>query len=116
MGSIAANALPRPGMVTPRGGPVRLQSRDGHLLFTHTPDPDLVPRSWLFEWFAPHGAVGDAIRSHYDQHGQAVFTVTIPRTGEVVHVRWLSPPSIQWASAVSIASIAVELEEALAHE
>lgn len=103
-------------MVTPRGGPVRMQSTDGHLLFTHTPDPDLVPRSWLFEWFSPHGAVGDAIRQHYRQHGEAVFPVTIPRTGEVVHVRWLSPPSIQWASAVSIASIAVELEEALAHE
>lgn len=114
MASTQNDALPMPSSVAVRCAQVRRQSTAGDLLFTHLPDASLSPRQFTFSW-ARHGAVADAIRRHYEDHCLSTFTVTLPRTGEVVHVRWFGPPSIGWNSAVA-ASVTGEFEEVLAHE
>lgn len=116
MTSVQADALPMPALVELRGAPVRAQSAAGDFVFTRVPDSQMVPRAWVFTWGGAHGAVGDVIRRHYADHFAAAFSFTLPRTAEVVILRWLSPPSIQWSSAVAIASATGEFEECLAHE
>lgn len=115
MASTLKDLLPLPSSIALRSGQARRQST-GQMLFTNRPDPALNPRRWLVSWGPnAHGAGIDVIRRHYDDHAAAVFTLTLPRTAEVVSVRWLTPPQIQWNNAVS-ASVTGEVEEALAHE
>ena len=115
MASTHANVLPTPSTVAVRDGTVRTRSAAGPFRFTHTPDAALNQRVFVFTWREESGAVADVLRRHFDDHSRSTFTCKLPRTGEVVHVRWLSPPSIQWRSSVA-ASVTGELEEALAHE
>lgn len=113
--TIQAGNLPRPSAVEIRAVDVVGQSNAGNFLFTRQPDTALRGRVFLFIYDAAPAAVADAIRRHYREHFAKTFTVKLPRTGEVVRVRHLSSPSIQWHSAAA-ASATVELEEALAHE
>lgn len=94
----------------------RRQSSEGSMLFTAVPDPAQAPRRIRYEYRDPHGAIGDVMRRHYDEHALKTFSLTLPRTEEIVTVRWLGPPSLSWSSASSVASIAAEFEEVLAHE
>lgn len=109
------DTLPMPSHVAVRSRQVRRRSSSGNMLFGSVPDAALAPRVFTFTWERAHGPVADVVRRHFGDHGRATFTAKLPRTAEVVHVRWLSPPSIQWASAVA-ASMTGELEEVLAHE
>jgi hypothetical protein len=112
---IHKNNLPRPGLVTMRGAPVRRRTASRPLLFSATPDQDLVPRVWNVIYPDAMGPVVDAIRDHYEEHVSAIFTFTLPRTAEVVNVRHLSPPAISWSNGIS-ATVSVELEEQLAYQ
>jgi hypothetical protein len=112
---IQANNLPRPSAVAVQMLQVRRQTPAGNLLMTRVPDTQLAPRRFTLSWREAYGAVGDAIRRHYREHPFETFTFKLPRTGEVVFVRWAAAPSISWTSAAS-ASITAELDEMLAHE
>lgn len=107
--------LPVPSDLAVRCRQVRRQSNEGNLVFTGVPDPALAPRLFTFIWRGVHGAIADVLRRHYQDHATETFEAVLPRTAEVVHVRWLSPPSINWSNAVA-ASVTGELEEVLAHE
>lgn len=115
MASAEKDNLPRPGTFSIVNSQIRRASAAGSMVFTNRPDPALAPRRITFNWQNARGEVADAIRRHYKDHVHATFTLTMPRTGEAVVARWLSPPSIQWNSAVS-ASVTGEFEELLAHE
>lgn len=116
MASIARdNMLPPPATVTVRGAPVRRSSAAGSLLFSSTPDAQLVPIVIDLAYVNAPGPVLDALRRHYREHGRETFLFTIPRTSEVVSVRYLTPPAFQWGSAVA-GSATVELEVQLAHQ
>lgn len=114
MATIAPDkTLPTPGTVTVRGAPLRRSTGAGPLLFSATPDAQLVPRVLDLAYVDVPGPVADAIRRHYREHRHRTFLWTLPRTAEVVSARHLSPPTIQWSSDVS-ASASVTLEIQLA--
>jgi hypothetical protein len=115
MATVHADNLPQPNTLAVRFDQARAQTRSGEFLFTNRPDTAQAPRIFEVTWSDTFGAVADVVRRHYRDHAFAVFTFTVPRSGELVKVTWRSPPNIQWRSAVS-ASIAGELEEQLAHE
>lgn len=114
--TVRADALPLPHRVAVRGGPLRRQSQSGDLLLTATPDPSLRPREFSFRWLQVPGVVADVVRRHYREHCHRVFAFTLPRTAEVVRLKWLSAPNVQWDSRVAASSIAAEFEEVLAYE
>jgi hypothetical protein len=114
MADTAATSLPRPSGVSMQIMQARMQSAAGNLLMTRTPDSQLAPRRFLFSWRDSYGATADAIRRHYREHPFETFSFTLPRTGEVVWLRYHSAPSVNWTSAAS-ASISAEFDEMLAH-
>jgi hypothetical protein len=115
MATIQSDNLPRPSSFDVRCTKKRTISAAGNFVFMRQPDAALSPRQFMFTYTQCPAPVIDAVRRHWDEHNAATFTVKLPISAEVVTVRYLSPPSIQWNSAVT-ASATVELEEALAHE
>lgn len=115
MASIALASLPPPHFVQTLDESVVLQST-GLLPFHHVPDPVLHPRMFRAQWGTSVGAVGDAIDRHFQEHQHDVFTITLPRTGEVVRVMWNGPPNIQWGSSAAVTSVTADFEETLAFE
>lgn len=116
MPSTPLNMLPTPASVQVLDESVVLVSSIGRLPFHHRPDPTLHPRRFRLTWRDSSGAVGDAVRRHYDDFPHDVFQFKVPRTGELVFAKWASPPSIQWASKTTATGISAEVEETLAHE
>lgn len=116
MTSTHANALPNAATVDVRDGTRRARSTFGRLRFHSTPDASRNPREWTLTWTDAHGAVGDAVRRHFEDHSYAVFTWVVPRTAEQVYVRWLVPPAIQWGSTSSVDAMSGVLEESMVHE
>lgn len=112
--TIASDVIPTPADVQEIDGTTRLRSVAGDLVFSHLPDPDLQPRTFVYTWRDCRAEVAGAIRRHHREHVHATFPIKIPRTGEVVQVQWSAPPSIQWRTAVA-ASATAEFEEALAY-
>ncbi len=112
--AIAANALPNPSTFQRRPAPVRRRSQAGSLVFGEAPDPDLVPRRWQLTWTQVPGATADAIRAHYRTYCATTWTFREPRTGEEFTVVYASPPQIRWSTG-AVASVAVEIEDPLAH-
>jgi hypothetical protein len=114
--STPLNMLPTPSLVEIVDDSIVLISTIGQLPRHHRPDTTLHPRRFVLTWQDKNVAVGDAIRRHYDDHPYDVFTFVVPRTLEVVRALWASPPTIQWASVTTAASIAAEVEEVLAYQ
>jgi hypothetical protein len=114
--TIAVTNLPAPALVSRVDETVVRHSSVPGIPRHHRPDPTLHPGRARVLWQGCSGAIGDAIRRHYDEHPNAVWSWTVPRTGEVVRALWAAPPNIQWASATTVASITAEVEIVLAHE
>ena len=114
--TIAANNLPNPSVAHDiEDRPRRITPSWSQTVLRAIPDDHLRPRRWLLGWDNVPRAVAVAIREHYAAHRWATWSWTVPRTGEVVFVRWLSPPAISWRTATS-ASATAELGQALAVE
>lgn len=116
MTSTLPSSLPPPAIVQTIDETSVLASTIGSMPRWHRPDAMLHPRRFRLTWGALHGAAADAIRRHYDDRPHGTFAFTVPRTGEVIVAVWVSPPTIQWASAVVATTVSAEVEEALAHE
>ena len=114
--SIHKDNLPRPSAVEFQRAPKRVQTAtEGSMFMTSTADPALLPTRLTLFWDNVRPQVVDAIWQHFSEHCHATFSITEPRTAEVLLVRWLSPPSISWSTPVA-ASVTGDLEVALAYE
>lgn len=87
--------------------------RSGSILRTRAVDPANRLRRWNLTYEAANGAVADAIRKHFQQHGLADFAWTPPGASSPVRVMHREPPSIDWDSSTT-ATVRVYLEELLA--
>jgi len=116
MPTVPRDVVPTPATVDLIDDSVVLLSPFGRMPRQHRPDPTLHPRRWGVVWVRPNGALGDWARRHYADFPHEVFSFKLPRSGEVVFVKWRGPPNIQWSSATTVAGISAEVEEVLAHE
>jgi len=116
MASVPATALPRPSLVNELDGTVVAQPEPNSRPFVgRVPDAGVRPTQWLLQFQGSHGAVGDVLRLHYQQHRLAVFDWTPPGASTPIKVRYAQPLSIAWGN-VARCSAQVVLETALAHE
>jgi hypothetical protein len=116
MASTHADLLPRPAAVTLRDVSVMRQSSRGAIMQTVRPDTALKPRSWQLDWATTNGAVADAVLRHFDDHRLETWTFKLPRTGELVTVRWMGCPQVRWRTSQVAESITGQIMETLAHE
>jgi hypothetical protein len=116
MASTHADLLPPPAAVTLHDDSIARRSDQGAVLLSARPDPAIKPRSWQLDWATTNGAVADVVLRHYDDHRTETWTFKVPRTAELVTVRWLSRPVVRWHTSQVAESISGEIEETLAHE
>lgn len=108
--------LPTPHYCTVADGTVAIVGDvDDRLPSGHVPDPQLHPRTFSVTWQNTPGAVADAIRRAYEGNPYDVFSIVLPNFGAVL-VTWNSPPTIQWSTWSSAATVTAELDEATAHD
>lgn len=112
---IAANNLPMPGMIAERFEPRTRRSAGGDFRFRNTPDPLNKRRSWLLTWQQVPSATADAVWQHYREHSVGTFTWFVPRTAELIPVRWVTPPAFSWTSPQQV-TVTAEIEQAEAFE
>jgi hypothetical protein len=115
MTSTHADALPMPGSIATRDAQVVRQGQ-GCVTFTAVANALLSPRTFQLVWTAPRGEVADAVLRHYDDHFREAWALTLPRTGEVVKVKWIACPTVRWRTPKVAESIEAQVEEVLAHE
>jgi hypothetical protein len=116
MASTHADLLPPPAAVTLRDDSIVRRSNQGAILLSARADAALKPRSWQLDWAVVNGAVADVVLRHYDDHRLETWTFKVPRTAELVTVRWLSRPAVNWRTSQVAESISGQIEETLAHE
>lgn len=117
--TIAPDLLPTPAFIEIVDDAEMLQTaiENTRMPRWHDPDPDVRPVLLRAGWHNCRAEVADAIRRKYDEHPNAVFLLEEPRQGQPPHrVIFTGRPVIQWANAVTAASVTAEFESALAYE
>lgn len=114
--SIQSTNLPQPSSVDERvrtgiRQSVQVQSA---MILTEVADAENQPSTFRLSYEGVNRSVIDALAQHYEQHHAGSFVWYEPQGGAAHAVRYLSPPNINWTSAVA-ASATLELEEVLAH-
>lgn len=116
--TIDASAIPTPSRVECEPQDQRQQYRawrSGTPLRTRDVDPENRPRRWSLIYERTNGAVGDALRQHFQAHNLTDFDWLPPGEAELVRVIHYEPPSIDWDNATTC-SARVYFEEVLAHD
>lgn len=115
IGAMPSLALPTPSSFDIVDGSVRNYAdwRSGGVLLHGRPDSQVQPDQWVLHYRGVPGQVANAVRAHFRDFGNGVWQWAYPRTGTLIPVIHLRPPSIAWRSRL-MADATVYLERALA--